>query len=347
MVEEALRLALEADLQEHAGRAYSSLMEAAVIEQQFDLVDRYYTEGMGYCDERELGVFSVCMEGWLATALLATGRWDQAASVSHQMLRRRGISPVNKMNPLRVLGTIAARRGDQAAWTLLDQAMELADGNLEPQWIATTRAARTEARWLEGDFELAAREVGPAYEFAARHVDPWTRGSLAAWLSRLGRPVPAERGDLPEPVALEITGDIEDAAAAWERLGRSYDAALVRLGSSEETSLRQALAVFDELGAPAAADAARRRMRQLGVQAIPRGSRPATKAAPAGLTAREQEVLTLVADGLADREISQRLFISERTVHHHVSSILSKIGVPSRTAAAREAVKLGIGTQGT
>jgi len=90
---------------------------------------------------------------------------------------------------------------------------------------------------------------------------------------------------------------------------------------------------------------ARQRMRQLGVQAIPRGSRSATKAAPAGLTAREQEVLSLVADGLADREISQRLFISERTVHHHVSAILSKIGVSSRTAAAREAVKLGIGTQ--
>ena len=78
------------------------------------------------------------------------------------------------------------------------------------------------------------------------------------------------------------------------------------------------------------------------MRAIPRGPRPATRAAPAGLTAREQEVLALLADGLADREISQRLFISERTVHHHVSAVLSKIGVSSRTAAAREAARLGI-----
>ena len=45
---------------------------------------------------------------------------------------------------------------------------------------------------------------------------------------------------------------------------------------------------------------------------------------------------------LADREISERLFISERTVNHHVSSVLAKIGVSSRTAAAREAARMGL-----
>ena len=85
-------------------------------------------------------------------------------------------------------------------------------------------------------------------------------------------------------------------------------------------------------------------MKELGVKAIPRGPRAATRAAPAGLTPREQEVLTLLADGLPDREISERLFISERTVHHHVSAVLSKIGVSSRTAAAREAARMGIGS---
>ena len=75
---------------------------------------------------------------------------------------------------------------------------------------------------------------------------------------------------------------------------------------------------------------------------IPRGRRAATRAAPAGLTAREQEVLALLSEGLPDREISRRLFISERTVHHHVSAVLAKVGVSSRTAAAREAARLGI-----
>ena len=82
-------------------------------------------------------------------------------------------------------------------------------------------------------------------------------------------------------------------------------------------------------------------MKELGVKVIPRGPRPVTRAAPAGLTAREQEVLALLSEGLPDREISRRLFISERTVHHHVSSVLSKFGVSSRTAAAREAARMG------
>jgi DNA-binding NarL/FixJ family response regulator len=84
-------------------------------------------------------------------------------------------------------------------------------------------------------------------------------------------------------------------------------------------------------------------MKELGMTSIPRGPRAATRAAPAGLTTREQEVLALLSRGLSDKEISQRLFISERTVHHHVSAVLSKIGVTSRTAAAREAARMGIG----
>ena len=117
---------------------------------------------------------------------------------------------------------------------------------------------------------------------------------------------------------------------------------MARLGSPDEAALRQALAALDDLDAQATAAAARRRMKSLGIRAIPRGPRPATRAAPAGLTAREREVLALLSEGLPDREISRRLFISERTVHHHVSAVLAKIGVSSRTAAAREAARMGI-----
>jgi DNA-binding NarL/FixJ family response regulator len=69
--------------------------------------------------------------------------------------------------------------------------------------------------------------------------------------------------------------------------------------------------------------------------AIPRGSRAAT---PARLTAREQQVLVLLSQGLPDKEIARQLVISPRTVHH-ISSVLAKIGVSSRTAAARQAAR--------
>jgi DNA-binding CsgD family transcriptional regulator len=341
-LEQALRIALDADLPESAGLAYTSLQEDAIRWHRFTESERYYTEGMAYCERHELGVYSLCLTGWRAVTLLLLGRWDGATDLSLQMLGRPNISPVNRMNPVRVLGSIRGRRGEPEACELLDEALALAEGLGEPQWVVPVRAARAEIRWLSGQDDLALEEARLAYDLAAGHADPWALGSAAVWLARLQAAADLPL-DLPEPFALEVAGDWRAAAEAWDRLGRPYDAALTRLGSADEADLRQALTALDELGARAAAAAARRRMKALGVRAVPRGPRPATRAAPAGLTAREQEVLALLAEGLPDREISRRLFISERTVHHHVSAVLSKIGVPSRSAAAREAARLGIG----
>ena len=341
LVARALRVALDAGLPETAGNTYSSLQEAGVLLHRFADAERYFTAGMAFCEGREMGVFSLCLLGWRARALLLLGRWDEASDICAKMLHHRGISPVNRLNPLQVLGSIRGRRGAPGAWDLLNEALTLGAGTGEPGWVAPVRAARAELRWLSGEHELAAQEALAGYEFARGSSDPWMLGSLAIWLVRLGAPN-GSPGEVPGPFALETAGDPAGAAAAWARVGRHYDAALAWLGSADEAGLRQALATFDGLGARAAASVARRRMRELGIKAIPRGPRPATRAAPAGLTAREQEVLALLADGLADRQISQRLFISERTVHHHVSAVLSKIGVSSRTAAVREAARLGI-----
>lgn len=340
-IERALQIALDADVQEAAGRAYSSLQEASICLHRFDEADRYYAEGMAYCDERELGVFSTCLTGGRASALLKVGRWDEAAAVSAQMLSRPGISPVNRMNPLIAMGAVLGRRREENAWDLLDEAIALAQGTAEPCWIVPIRAVRAELRYLTGEPGLAAQEVRAGGEYLGQ-VDAWDAWSLAIWLARMQQAadVPATP---PEPYARELTGDWKAAAASWEELGRPYDAALVRMGSADESGLREALTTLEALTATAAAAVVRKRMKALGVKAIPRGPRLTTRTAPAGLTAREQEVLALLSEGLPDREISRRLFISERTVHHHVSAVLSKIGVTSRTAAAREAARMGIG----
>jgi len=364
-LEQALRTGLDAGLPEAAGRAYTSLHESAVSLQMFEAADRYYAEGMAYCDDRELGVFCACLQGWRTVAQAQRGQWDEAERICGQMFHRRGVSPVNLLNALTTLGSIRGRRGEDGAWDLLDEAAARGEATIEPQWIVPVRAARAELRWLSGDYERAAQEAQSGYDQGFGRVHPWMLGSVAIWIARLRTPsfggsaqsarsdvAPApgsppravDSGALPEPYALELAGDLRGAAAAWERIGRSYDAALVRLGSMDEADLRQALSVFDDLGAQTAAVAARRRMKSLGIGAIPRGPRATTKAAPVGLTPREQEVLALLAEGLPDREISRRLFISERTVHHHVSAVLGKIGVSSRTAAVREAARMGIGS---
>jgi len=92
--------------------------------------------------------------------------------------------------------------------------------------------------------------------------------------------------------------------------------------------------VFDGLGAAAASAWTRRRLRQLGVSAVPRGPRPATRSNPAGLTDRQVEILALLGDGRTNAEIAAKLVLSVRTVDHHVSAVLQKLGVTTRKQAA-------------
>src|SRR5215813_5281504 len=120
-IEESLRLALDADLPEAAGRAYSSLMEAATRLHRFPDADRCYAEGLAYCERGELGVFTMCINGWRSRELVFLGRWDEAAEVCTQMLGSPGISPVNQLNPLITLGTIRGRVGENGASDVLDR----------------------------------------------------------------------------------------------------------------------------------------------------------------------------------------------------------------------------------
>jgi DNA-binding NarL/FixJ family response regulator len=76
------------------------------------------------------------------------------------------------------------------------------------------------------------------------------------------------------------------------------------------------------------------------VRAGPRGPVPSTRANPAGLTERQLDVLDLVAEGLTNGEIAARLVVSTRTVDHHVSAVLAKLGVTTRREVARRAREL-------
>jgi DNA-binding NarL/FixJ family response regulator len=137
-----------------------------------------------------------------------------------------------------------------------------------------------------------------------------------------------------------LSGDWASASDCWKRLGCPYEAALA-LGDADDTeAMRAALATLRALGAAPAANVVTRRLRQRGEQGLVRGPRPTTRQNPAGLTAREIEVLGLVAQGLQNPEIAQRLVVSPRTVEHHVSRILRKLNVHSRAQAADEANRL-------
>src|SRR4029450_728585 len=115
-----------------------------------------------------------------------------------------------------------------------------------------------------------------------------------------------------------MSGDWRGAANAWREIGCPYEQA-VALADGDEPAKRAALEIFEQLGAGPAAEKLRQALRATGARRLRRGPRPSTKENPSGLTNRQLEVLALMADGLGNADIGERLFISAKTVDHHVS----------------------------
>ncbi|HEY7258168.1 MAG TPA: AAA family ATPase [Gaiellales bacterium] len=337
----SLRIATEAGLEEHVARAYTNLAVAAIETRSYALGLPNLAKGIQYCHDRDLDSWLVYMTGWKARADLELGRWREAAAGAAAVLERPGVPTASMISPLVVVGRLRARTGDSDAWAPLDEARRLARPTGELQRLGPVSAARAEAHWLAGRPDLIGAETDAALELAMRNEHAWVAGELSVWRRRAGI-VEDPPEVAAEPYRLELDGRPEDAARAWTALGCPYEAALARLASGSEDELRLAHEELQRLGARPAEGRAARMLRERGARDLPQGPRRATRSNPAGLTGRQLEVLALLADGLRNAQIAERLVLSSKTVDHHVSAILRKLDVGSRTEAAAQAGRLGI-----
>ena len=340
LLERSLRLALEHGLEEHVARAYTNLASVASVAQGTEEALEWFAAGIDYSDEHDLSSWSLFLRGARAEAELDAGRWDDAAESARSVLDGERASPATRSAPLLVLGLLRARRGDPDWSGPLDEALELVLGSGQPQFIVPVVTARAEARVLERDDAAALREL----ELVEHETLPnsWLRAELALWRRRAGAPADPPDGAVPEPIALELARDHAAAAAAWNAVGHPYDALLALVWSDDEADVAEAHAGLLALGARPAAALAERRLRERGVRGIKRGPRQTTRENPAELTARELEVLALVAEGLRNGEVAERLVVSRRTVDHHVSAILRKLDARTRGEAVAAATRLGV-----
>ena len=298
----------------------------------------YVERALAYAREHEehaLASYSATILAWLR---LRAGEWEEAEQATRRE-NERGASVPAPACQHRPPTELAVRRGDPAADERLAE--------------LSTQAARTgELQRMGPVVELT---VERAVTTGAPMPDAWLvelldgirsrRGltGLASTGRRLGggrrnrdRAPPAPPSP---PLSAMLRRDWLGAAEAYGEAGWEYDRALMLSLLDDEEALVDAIDIARRLGAEPLTARVARRMRELGL-AVPRGPRPATRANPAGLTARQLEVLALLADGLSNAEIAERLVVSPRTAEHHVAAVLAKLGATTRWDAVRRASEL-------
>jgi DNA-binding CsgD family transcriptional regulator len=330
-LEHSLSIALEHDFEEHVQRSYANLTTSRIERRQYAQAAVYIKDGIAYCAEHDMGSWEHCLQLHQATIRLNQGDWSGAAEDATTILTVPWADSTNRRPALIILASVRLRRGDPGAEALLDEARDLALANGASPYVAWIAAVCAEWRWLQGDSARCAAEAEVGLRLALQHDQPWSLGEAAIWLWRVGAISTVPAG-VAAPFALEMAGDWRAAAALWESLGCPYEQALALL-KGDEGALRTALTVFERLGAHPAAEITRQRLREGGVRGLPRGPRLATQLNPYGLTPRQLEILLLLAEGLHNSEIAERLSTTPKTVEHHVSAVLAKLGARSRSEA--------------
>ena len=339
LLKESLETSLKNSYHEHAGRAYAALASISVGTNNYELAQEALEDGINYCEERDLNSSKLHMVWWKAVMKLETGNWNEAFCIAENLLKKEGLLPVIKIGALTVVATLRMRRGDLDSLSLLHEARKMAFKTTEPQQIIPVLTALLEYEWLTGKQQV---EPDLLDGIMSRFINTKTfiHNRFIFWLKKLGRQDALVneifRTGKPVNVPMGVQGAIE-----WERLGCSYEQALC-LFEGRDHDKRKALAIMQHLGASAVSEKFRMEMRSSGIKKIPRGLRASTKFNPAQLTNRELEVLELLKTGIQNKEIAEALFISPKTVDHHISSILFKLSVSSRSKAVTEAARLGI-----
>jgi DNA-binding CsgD family transcriptional regulator/tetratricopeptide (TPR) repeat protein len=331
-LERSLHLALADLLPERVAGCYTNLSAMAVSVRRYEQAAHYLNLGLAYCEEHDLDGWWLYMLAYRARMRFEQGNWNEASDDIEAVLRHPRTTSISRIPALRILAHIRIRRGDPDSSAPLDEVRLVSGPGSELQRIGTLAAVCAEAAWLAGDRNRVIREVLPAYDLVCRRRDPRMKGELAAWLWRVNA-LDQQPTDIAEPYALEISRDWQRAAHAWKTLGCPYEYASMLAWYGGEGEQREALMLLEQLGAAPAAQALRKQMRERGVRKVPRGAHMSTRSHPQGLTRREAEILVLLSEGLRNAVIARRLFVSTKTVDHHVSAILTKLGVQTRAQA--------------
>jgi ATP/maltotriose-dependent transcriptional regulator MalT len=340
ILRESLEIALKNSYHEHAARAYTSLGTNGVTMKDYLFAKKILEEGINYCEERDLDSQKLFMLSWKARLYLETGNWKEAYQIADTLLKNENLPPPTKIGALVVVATIKIRRGDTDALPLLLEAKTMAVEITELTTIIPVFLALLEYEWLTGEKYIEAEKLSETTNRMLKLENFSKKGRFYFWLRKTKKDslLPEEINERHEK-SNETT--LQEEVGFWEKIGSPYEQALALFEGNEDDK-RKSISIIRELDADAIYMKLKREMRTSGIKSIPRGIRQATRSNPGLLTGRELDVLQLLKEGMQNKQIASKLFISAKTVDNHISAILFKLDVNSRVKAVQEAVRLGI-----
>src|SRR6185436_17107645 len=334
-LERSLQIAQAHEFHEHVARAYTNLGSEAVRLRDYASAMRYLNNGIAYCIERDLDLWSLYQSAWRARAYLDQGRWSEAGEDASAVVNNLRSSSLARIPALITLGRLRVRRGDPDVESVLDEARERSISTGELQRLGPLASARAEAAWWRGEMRQVVSEVQVAYELALKHQHFWELGELVFWLWRTGAPISAlELKKIAPAFALQITGDWRAAAQEWEHIGCPYEQAIA-LADGDVAAQVAALEILQQLGARPAIKFVEQKLQAIGAQQL-------QKEKFGGLTMREREVAALIAQGKSNREVAKTMTVGIKTVETYVTRILNKLDLDSRVQIATWAIGKGL-----
>ncbi|WP_020393050.1 ATP-binding protein [Kribbella catacumbae] len=332
LMETSLQLALDAGETDAACRAYDNIAARLIERLRIDDAEQYVVPGVKLAEHAQATGWLNALQVHRAKIELNRGTWDGAVQAAESIVRAK--SCPNRCTALGVMGRVGTRRGDSKATELVSSAATISRQIGDLRHLGWVAAVAAEAAWLKGERAAVADLVGDLFNDAYRE-ELWTIWpELGYWLTRSGHPV--EMSKTGGPYQLLAAGNWREAAEIWEAAGCRYEAAMARSESGSPEQLLAAVEELDALGAKPLARITRQRLRGLG---ICQGSARTPQQNPAGLTARQFEVMQLLVEGLTNTEIASRLAISVRTADNHVAAVLDKLAVHNRADAVRSATQ--------
>jgi DNA-binding CsgD family transcriptional regulator len=337
LLEQSLQIALKNSYHDHVARAYCNIAGTSCTMKNYLFAGTILDKGIAYCEERDLDAYAGYMLSWKARLNFETGLWTAAYHIADNLVKNENQSHAVKIAALAVVAKIKIRRGERDAVPLLLEARAMAFETMELQRIIPVMIGLLEYEWITGKTFIEEESINRTISMINAMDGILYNNEFAFWLLK-ARNQQLSLSGAYEGFDLGNAKKVQCAAALWKKAGSPYMEALALFEGNEDDK-RKAVTIVHELGATAVYEKMKLEMRISGIKSIPRGVRKTTQSNPAFLTGRELDVLQLLKENLQNKEIAAQLFISAKTVDHHISSILFKLDVKSRTKAVTEAVR--------